>query len=189
MGMDIVRSKIEQLNGTVDLTSTLGVGTTFTIKLPLTLAIMPSLLSTVDGDIFALPLESIVEIVCIPAHTLKTVHGRRTAVIRERTVSILDLNELFDWSCAGPEPVNRNENSQFTLLIVNDAGIEIGLIVDHVLGESDVVIKSLAENFRNIQGVAGASILGDGRVALILDSAALVDLAARGRLRTNLTGA
>jgi two-component system, chemotaxis family, sensor kinase CheA len=189
MGMDIVRSKIEQLNGSVDLTSTLGVGTTFTIKLPLTLAIMPSLLSTVDGDIFALPLESIVEIVCIPAKTLKTVHGRRTAVIRERTVSILDLNELFDWSCAGPEPVNRNENTQFTLLIVNDAGIEIGLIVDQVLGESDVVIKSLAENFRNIQGVAGASILGDGRVALILDSAALVDLAARGRLRTNLTGA
>ncbi|MFO0897529.1 MAG: Hpt domain-containing protein [Pirellulales bacterium] len=175
MGMDIVRSKIEELNGTVDLDSVVGEGTTFTIKLPLTLAILPSLMAEIDGGVFALPVESVVEIVRVDPADLSTVHGSATARVRERVVSIVRLSELFTWNEAAPP----NEQDDTTLVIVGNDGRELGLQVDRLLGEQDIVIKSLAENYRHVAGIAGASILGDGRVSLILDVAALVEMALR----------
>jgi two-component system chemotaxis sensor kinase CheA len=180
MGMDIVKSKIELLNGTIELDSEPGQGTTVTIKLPLTLAILPSLMVSLDGDVFAMPLESVVEIVSVAPSDICTVHRRPTARVRGRVVSMVELGGIFSWHTknhANETTENRSEDAPTTLVIINERGRELGLAVDHVIGEQDIVIKSMAENYRNVQGVAGASILGDGRVSLILDIAALIDMA------------
>lgn len=176
MGMDIVKSKIEDINGTVDLDSTPGKGTTLTIKLPLTLAILPSLMVEVQGDIFAMPMESIVEIVRVSRKDLTTIQGLWTARVRGRVISMVSLDEVLSWN----RPTSSNSfDEETTLVIVGEAGQEIGLAVDTVLGEEDVVIKSMAENYRNVAGIAGASILGDGRVSLILDTSALIDMSSQ----------
>lgn len=186
MGMDIVRSKIEQLNGSVELTSQKGAGTTFTIKLPLTLAILPSLLVRVDGDVFALPLDAVVEIVTIANDDVRAVHGRSTANVRDRVVSIVRLSDLFEWH---HNPMATVEDTgRATLVVLGAEGREIGLVVDRPLGEEDIVIKSMAENYRNVPGVAGASILGDGRVSLILDPSALLEMSSRRKNLAVATG-
>lgn len=177
VGMDIVRSRVESLNGTVELDSAPGRGMTVTIKLPLTLAILPSLMVELGGDVFAMPMESVVEIVKVGSEDIATVHGKMTAQVRGRVVSLLHLDEVFQWrgtraSSECPCP------SQCTLVIVGDGEQEIGLVIDRVLGEEDVVIKSMAENYKNVPGVSGASVLGSGRVSLILDLAAVIAMAA-----------
>ncbi len=178
MGMDIVKAKIEELSGTIDLDSVPGAGTTVTIKLPLTLAILPSLLVQVDGDVFAMPIEAVNEIVSLPSDQLLTVHGLRTARIRERVISVVDLSEIFGGT-VNRSQIDQEEHREMTLVILGDTDHEIGMVVDRVLGEEDVVIKSIAENYRNIPGIAGASILGDGRVSLILDVAAIMGMITR----------
>lgn len=175
MGMDIVRSKIENINGTVELDSTPGAGTTITIKLPLTLAILPSLLTDIGGDVYSIPVESVIEIVSVPKRDLATVHGMATARIRGRVVSVVELADLFAWHSAAPP--RTTQRGDCTLVIVGTDGNEMGLVVDNLLGEQDIVIKSLAENYRNVAGIAGASILGNGRVSLILDVVAMLTMA------------
>lgn len=173
MGMDIVLSKIEQLNGSVELSSTPGMGTTFEIKLPLTMAILPSLLMKIGCDTYAVPVESVIEIVRLRTDELTTVYGRRMARVRGRVISLVRLTELF-----GDSPIPQaGAPADATIVVCGSEGRELGVVVDDLLGEQDVVIKSLAENFRNIDGITGASILGDGRVALILDVGALVEMA------------
>jgi two-component system chemotaxis sensor kinase CheA len=179
MGMDIVWSKIEQINGTIELTSEPGKGTTFAIKLPLTMAILPSLLMVIDGDVFAVPVESVLEIVRVKESDLATVHQRKTAQVRSRVVSLLELSELFEWAVPPTCQTAKVAGDGATIVIVGSEGREIGLVVDSLLGEQDVVIKSIAENFQNLDGIAGASILGDGRVSLILDVGVLVEIACR----------
>jgi two-component system chemotaxis sensor kinase CheA len=179
MGMDIVRSKIEQINGSVELDSELGVGTTITIKLPLTMAILPSLLTVVSGNVYAVPVESVVEIVRIKRSELATVHGCRTARVRGRVISVVELQELLQWA-EGAHP-GEEASEDITLVIIGTDGSEMALPVDDLLGEEDIVIKSLADNYQNVSGIAGASILGDGRVSLILDVSALLDMACRRR--------
>ncbi|GAB6165273.1 chemotaxis protein CheA [Thermostilla marina] len=174
MGMDIVKSKIEDLNGTVEIDSKPGEGTTITIKLPLTLAILPSLLVEIHKDVFAMPIEAVAEIVRLRPEYLTTVHGLRTARIRERVISVVELSDLFGWYHEDYQP--EEQQGDATLVVVGDPGHEFGLIVDRVLGEEDVVIKSISENYRNIAGISGASILGNGRVSLILDIAALTQM-------------
>lgn len=178
MGMDIVRSKIEQLNGVVELDSQFGVGTTITIKLPLTMAILPSLLTVISNDVFAVPVESVVEIVRVSEKALQTIHGLCTARVRGRVVSVVELNALLQWA-DGSVRTATSTNGERTLVIVGTDGHELGLAVDGLLGEEDIVIKSLAENYRNVPGLAGASILGNGRVSLILDVSSLIALAGR----------
>jgi two-component system chemotaxis sensor kinase CheA len=186
MGMDIVRSKIEDLSGVVELDSVPGQGTIFTIKLPLTLAILPSLMAMIQGDVFALPIESVVEIVSVRRQDFSRVHGLRTATVRGRVVSVAMLEDVFTWKSGNDRPhAEKPEDAEeSTLVIIGVAGRELGLCVDQLLGEEDVVIKSMAENYRNVEGVAGASILGDGRVALILDTSALIDMASKPRRQT-----
>ncbi len=178
VGMDIVRSKIEEINGSVDVESEPGVGTTFTIKLPLTLAILPSLMVEIDGDVFAVPLESVAEIVCIGRREVNTVQGRRMASVRDRVVSILTLDTVFSWRQAAKENSERDADA-LTLVIIGEGNQQLGLAVNRVLGEEDVVIKSIADNYRNVAGIAGASILGDGRISLILDPHALIETSSR----------
>lgn len=176
MGMDIVKSKIEEINGVVDLDSKPGQGTTLTIKLPLTLAILPSLMAEIDGDVFALPIESVVEIVNIRRGELLAVHGMPTALVRGRVISVVHLSEVLSWH---GEPIDDRHSDDITLVILGTEGREMGLEVHRLIGEEDIVIKSMAENFRHVFGIAGASILGNGRVSLILDIAALIEKASR----------
>ena len=174
MGMDIVKSKIEELSGTVEINSVAGQGTTITIKLPLTLAILPSLLVEIRGDVFAIPLEAVVEIVSVAQQEVNSVQGRQMARVRERVISLFRLGEVLSFH--GREEETACQAAETTLVIVGEAGREVGLAVDRVIGEEEVVIKSIAENFTNVLGIAGASILGDGRVSLILDIAGLVEI-------------
>ena len=173
MGMDIVKTKIEELSGTVDISSERGKGTTITIKLPLTLAILPSLMVNIAGAVFAMPMEAVTEIVSVGRNRVRTVHGQQMATIRGRVVSLVRLGDLLSFHRAGDTAVTC-QPPETTLVVVSDAGQEVGLAVDRVIGEEDVVIKSIAENYRNVPGIAGASVLGDGRVALILDIPALI---------------
>jgi len=174
MGMDIVRAKIEAINGVVEVDSKPGEGAVFTVKLPLTMAILPSLMAEVDQDLFSIPVESIVEIVRVRWDEIRTVHGKRTAVVRGRVVSIIELQETFTWNGAQQQGGNAVDA---TIVIIRNDSREVGLVVDSILGEEDVVVKSLAENYQNIEGIAGACVLGDGSVALILDPAAVIDMA------------
>jgi two-component system chemotaxis sensor kinase CheA len=177
MGMDIVKSKIDNLNGTAEIDSAPGKGTTITIKLPLTLAILPSLMVEIRGDVFAIPMEAVVEIVNVAGNQMTSVHGRQMARVRGRVVSLLRLGDLLSFH--GDDPQAATQTTETTLVVVGEAGQEVGLAVDRVLREEEVVIKSIAENFANVLGIAGASILGDGRVSLILDIAALVGIVAQ----------
>lgn len=178
VGMDIVRSKIKDLNGTVDVESELGRGTTFTIRLPLTLAVLPSLMVEVENDVFCIPLESVVEIVRVKRRDMATVHGHWTVPIRDRIVAVLTLGSLFRWGCRA-DASGGDELDERMLVIIGEGSRHMGLAVDQVLGEEDVVIKSIADNYRNVAGVAGASILGDGRISLILDPPTLIEMASR----------
>jgi two-component system, chemotaxis family, sensor kinase CheA len=183
MGMDIVKAKIEELSGAVEIASEKGKGTTIRIKLPLTLAILPSLMVDIDGEFFAVPMEAVTEIVSAGRDGVRTVQGRPMATVRGRVISLVRLGDLVTFHRGGAAQTKQTTGT--TLVVVNDAGREIGLAVDRVIGEEDVVIKSIAENYRNVPGVAGASILGNGRVALILDVPALIaSLSKRAALAT-----
>ncbi len=185
MGMDIVRSKIEELSGTVDVESEPGEGTCFTIRLPLTMAILPSLLAEIAGDVFAIPVESVVEIIRVQKSELSTVRGQVTAMVRGRVVSIVTLDELFTWHQKSLDSSPASDD--VTLVVVGTDDREVGLLVHGLIGEQDIVIKSLAENYQNVSGIAGASILGNGRVSLILDVGALLELSCRPRKISTLS--
>jgi len=188
VGLDIVRSKIEQLSGTIEVDSELGQGTLFTIRLPLTLAILPSLLSRVYEEVYAFPIECVEEIVAIPVKEIYTIQGIRTIRVRGRVISLVTLDDIFRWG-DGPHPQAIDEKElkssakELTVVIVQSAGCRLGVVVDSLIGEEDVVIKSLAENFEHVRGLAGASILGDGRVSLILDLASMTELAQQASAR------
>ncbi|NMC20680.1 MAG: hypothetical protein GYA33_09705, partial [Thermogutta sp.] len=177
MGMDIVKSKIEELSGVIELDGTPGVGTKVSIRLPLTLAILPSLLVEIGAEVYAMPIEVVREIARARREDILTVHGLRTARVRQRVVSLVELDELFQG--LGSRGDFRHDAPETTLVVLGDQNHELGLVVDRVLGEQDVVIKSVAENYRNVPGIAGASILGNGRVSLILDVGALMQAAVR----------
>ena len=178
MGMDIVKSKIEGLNGTVDIESTPGCGTTMTIRLPVTLAILPSLMVDISGDVFAMPMEAVTEIASVGQDCLSTVHGQQMATVRGRVISLLKLGDTLSFHRSS-RCAEASQSQKTTLVIVGETGQEIGLAVDRVIGEEDIVIKSIAENYKNVLGIAGASILGDGRISLILDIPTLIEMVAK----------
>lgn len=181
MGMDIVQAKIEEINGSVEVACIPGKGTTFTIKLPLTMAILPSLMAVIGDGIFALPIESVIEIVSVPRSAIRTIQGHRTANVRNRVVSLVELCEVFHWNRSFD---TSDSEPEVTLVIVGLEGQEVGLRVDSLLGEEDVVIKSLAENYRNVAGLAGAAILGSGKVSLIIDIPVMIEMSAGRKSRS-----
>ncbi len=198
VGMDIVRSRISQLGGSVEVVSEVGVGTTFTLKLPLTLAIISSLLVKIRGIVFTIPKDDVREIVEIPITSIATVHGKQTFAVRGHYIPLLTVDELFRWNVRpqtqesrdGEKHDRRSEESSTTgrtplkqIVILQSAGRVMGLSVDRAIGTQDVVIKALTENLYGMEGLAGASILGDGSVSLMLDVAALLKMATVDRLR------
>ena len=118
------------------------------------------------------------EIVSVRREQTTTVHGRAVAMVRGRAISRVTLADTLSFHCRAPASETPT-SQETTLVVVGEAGQEVGLVVDRVIGEEDVVIKSIAENYQNVSGIAGASILGDGRVSLILDVPALIEMAAR----------
>ena len=184
VGMDIVKSRIENLNGTVDVRSEPGQGTTFTIRLPLTLAIMPCLLVRIYDEVYAIPLDHIDEIVEVRPDRIYRVQGRRMIEIRERIVSLVALGDFFPGAAGRTRQRRRNGShggrgpEKRTVVVVQNGETTIGLLVDQLIGMQEIVLKSLEKNFRPVPSLSGASILGDGRVSLILDIDALIDMVA-----------
>ncbi len=185
IGMDIVRAKVEELSGTVSIESQEGRGTTFTIRLPLTLAIVPCLLIEIEGQPFALPMEWVQEIVARSPGQMMTIHGQWATLVRERVVAAVELHDLFDQSGTSQRNHTPEVQQDALLVLLGESGNELGLRVDRLLGEADVVVQSLAVNYRPVPGISGTSILGDGRVALILDVNALVEAMAARSTRRN----
>ena len=175
MGMDIVRSRIKDLNGSIELDSQVGFGTKITVTLPLKLATLTSLLVEIDGDVIAIPVEAVSEVVVLEQEDITTVHGIQTARIRGRVISVMHLAQIFSWNHPSQTPPDA-VGDEAALVIMNVDGREFGLVADRLLGEQDIVIKSTAENYRNFDGISGASILGDGRVSLILDVGAVLEM-------------
>ncbi|MBO8126808.1 MAG: chemotaxis protein CheA [Firmicutes bacterium] len=165
VGLDVVASKIQALNGTVDLESELGKGSTFTIKLPLTLAIIQALLVKLGkNEVYALPLENIEEIINITKDELKSVQGQKYILYRGQVIPAIDLSELFEV----PDAVEHDQAKR-TMVVIKAAGRRLGLMVDDLIGQQEIVIKSLDNLIKDVEGFAGAAILGDGTVSLILD--------------------
>ncbi len=173
VGMDVVRSNIRELGGTVEVVSQLGVGTTFTIRLPLTLAILDGQTIAVGDEIYIVPLVSIIESIQVKRDMLNLVVGKgETFKLRGEFLPIIRLHETF-----GVENVKARDLCDGILVVVEGDGRRCGLFVDELRGHQQVVIKSLEENYKRVTGISGATILGDGSVALILDLPGLIRLA------------
>lgn len=171
VGMDIVRSNLQKLGGIIDLETTLGEGTKFSLRLPLTLAIIRGLLVSISGTVYVIPLGSVVETLMVQPEEIETVHGREVIVIRGLTTPLIRMKNVF---MGGSSPESCGDGNQYYAVIVGLAEQRIGLIVDKLIGEREVVIKSLSRFCGDVPGISGATILGDGNVALIMDVNSIV---------------
>lgn len=165
--MDIVRSHIESLNGIIELDSKLGKGTVFKIKLPLTLAIITGLIIKLAERTFILPMSNVVEIVRIHPETIQTLKGKSIVVVRDQVLPVVWLHDLFN--IPRTDPGGR----QLPVVIVGVGEKKVALIVDELQGNQEIVVKSLGKYVGKINGISGATILGDGRVELILEVAGI----------------
>lgn len=169
VGMDVVKRNIQGMGGRIDIESAFGVGTRISIRLPLTLAILDGLSVAVGGQMFIVPLNYIIESLQPTAADIKTVSGHgRVVQVRGEYLPVIALHEIFNLH------PNVTEVHEGILVILEAEGHKAALFVDDLVGQHQVVIKSLESNYRRVQGVSGATIMGDGKVALILDTAALV---------------
>jgi two-component system, chemotaxis family, sensor kinase CheA len=171
VGMDVVRRNIRELGGAVEVKSTPGEGSVFTIRLPLTLAILDGQLVGIGNETYILPVISIIESLQVKAENINAVAGNAEVYrLREEYIPIVRLYKIF-----GIKPVSTDLEAGL-LVVVEAEGKKIAIYVDDLLGQQQVVIKSLETNFKKIEGLSGATILGDGTVALIIDIAGLIEL-------------
>ncbi len=169
VGLDVVRTHIEKLNGTVTISSQRNVGSRFVIRLPLTLAIIQGLLVRVGEEVYSIPITSVIESHRVKAEEISYIDNYEVFNVRDEVISVLRLNRLFG--------IKSTDSAEYSyIVIVGTAEKKIGLMVDSLIGEEDVVIKPLRDQFTNSPGIAGASILGDGSVSLIIDVSQLLDL-------------
>jgi two-component system chemotaxis sensor kinase CheA len=174
VGMDVVKTRIAQMNGTVEIDSVKGKGSKITVKLPLTLAILPTLMVVLGNQPFALPLASVVEIFNLDLSRTNTVDGQLTIRVRDRA---LPLFYLRNWLVSGGGMDGTEQNGH--VVVVNVGGVQVGLVVDLLVGQEEVVIKPLGALLQGLDGMAGATITGDGKIALILDVPGLMRKYAR----------
>lgn len=174
VGMDVVRTNIRRINGSVEIDSQVGKGSVITIKLPLTIAIIQALLVEVEQATFAIPLGSVIEAVKITKDDIKTINGREVLTLRERVLPLLRLSEEFE--------IPRDTTcDKFYVVVVGMGERHVGVIVDRLRSQEEVVIKSMGDYLSDIKGVAGATITGEGKVVLILDIPELVQSLRGGR--------
>ncbi len=169
VGMDVVKKNITALGGTVDIESAEGYGMRVSVRLPLTLAIMDGMSVGIGDEVYILPLSSVIESFQVHAHTIKTVGGTgRVVEVRGDYMPVIDLERLFD------VPRGNDEKTTSIMVVVEAEGGRVAMLVDELLGQQQVVVKNLEANYRKVDDVSGATIMGDGRVALILDVGSLV---------------
>jgi two-component system chemotaxis sensor kinase CheA len=169
VGMDVVRKNIAALNGTVELDSAEGYGTRVTVRLPLTLAIMDGMSIGVGGETYILPLSSVVESLQVTAGIVQTVGATgRVVKVREEFMPVIALDDVFR------VPRQDGDRAPEIMMILEAEGKRVAALVDELLGQHQVVVKNLETNYRRVPDISGATILGDGRVALIVDTASLV---------------
>ncbi|MCV3431573.1 response regulator [Campylobacter lari] len=171
VGMDVVKTNIEKLNGVIEIDSELGKGTVMKLKIPLTLAIIQSLLVGTQEEFYAIPLASVLETVRVPIDDIYTIEGKNVLRLRDEVLSLVRLSDVF-----GVKQVLENTDQTY-VVVIGVAESKLGIIVDTLVGQEEIVIKSMGEYLQNIQGIAGATIRGDGRVTLIIDVAAMMDIA------------
>jgi two-component system chemotaxis sensor kinase CheA len=159
--MDVVKRAIDVLRGTIEVNSELGIGTTITLKLPLTLAIIDGLLVKIEEDHYVLPLSSVEECLELSQNDIDSTHGRQFVNVRGGIVPYISLRDRFGITSQRPNI------EQIVVARINDH--RVGFVVDQVFGQHQTVLKSLGNFYKNVEGVSGATILGDGTVALILD--------------------
>lgn len=171
VGMDVVKTNIEKLNGVIEIDSELGKGSSFKLKIPLTLAIIQSLLVGTQEEFYAIPLASVFETVRVPIDNIYTIEGKNVLRLREEVLSLVRLSDVF-----GVKQVLESGDQTY-VVIIGVAESKLGIIVDTLVGQEEIVIKSMGDYLQNIQGIAGATIRGDGRVTLIIDVGAMMDIA------------
>ena len=171
VGMDVVKTNIEKLNGIIDIDSELGVGTSMKLKIPLTLAIIQALIVGVQEEHYAIPLASVLETVRISKDEIYTVEGRSVMRLRDDVLSLVHIGDIFEVE----RILDASEHAYVVVLGLGTS--KLGLIVDTLVGQEEIVIKSLGDYLKGIEGVAGATIRGDGGVTLIVDVVALMQMA------------
>ncbi|MCQ2766929.1 chemotaxis histidine kinase/response regulator CheAY2 [Helicobacter pylori] len=179
VGMDVVKTNIEKLNGIIEIDSEVGVGTTQKLKIPLTLAIIQALLVGVQEEYYAIPLSSVLETVRISQDEIYTVDGKSVLRLRDEVLSLVRLSDIFKVDAI------LESKSDVYVVIIGLADQKIGVIVDYLIGQEEVVIKSLGYYLKNTRGIAGATVRGDGKITLIVDVGAMMDMAKS--IKVNIT--
>ena len=163
VGMDVVRTNIKNLKGSIAIVSEVGKGTKFTLALPLTLAIIDALMVTVDTEMYAIPLDAVSETTKLEASRLTDIKGRKAVTLRGEVLGIVSLAELLGLPC------NMANQEMLSVVVVQDSDRRLGLVVDQLLERQEIVIKPLGAYLGDLKGISGATIMGDGSVILILD--------------------
>jgi two-component system, chemotaxis family, sensor kinase CheA len=174
VGMDVVKSTVDDLGGSITITSTVGQGTRFTIKLPLTMAIVRAMLFETAGQRFALPLDGIREITSLRGAETQTINGREVLRLRDHVLPLIRVDEALGLRLLGGR---RATGRSFVFVLDLGDGRQVGLQVERLHGEQELVLKTVDEALTQSEVVAGASILGDGQVVLILDPYATIERA------------
>ena len=166
VGMDVVKTRIAQMNGVVEIDSVEGKGSNIIIKVPLTLAIMPTLMVKLGGQAFALPLASVLEILDLDLSKTNKVDNQLVVMVRNKAMPLFYLNE---WLISEVNRTNDKQACSGHVVVVNAGGRQVGFVVDQLVGQEEVVIKALGAKLQGLEGLSGATITGDGKIALILD--------------------
>ncbi len=177
VGMDVVKKNIEKLNGTIEVDSKVNVGTRFRIKIPLTLAIIPALLVRVGTDLYTVPLSAVEETLRINNNATNIIEGFEVIHLRENTLPLVRLADIFKKQSSTKDP------DRAFVVVVNTGLQAVGLVVDELIGQEEVVIKPLVDYLQEKSGFSGATILGDGRISLILDVYKLVNMSINRRVK------
>jgi two-component system, chemotaxis family, sensor kinase CheA len=173
IGLDVVKKIVGSFNGIIEVESRVGVGTTFTMRLPLTLAIISALMVESSGEIFAVPLSGVLESIRIAASDIHEVAGGEIITLRDRLLPLVRLDSFFSLG-------RRGDAEAEYIVVIGNGEKRAGIIVDRLIGQQEVVIKALDDYLGEIPGVSGGTVLGDGRISLIMDIASLVTAAGRG---------
>ena len=171
VGMDVVRNNIEKLNGLIEIDSEVGKGSVFRLKIPLTLAIMQSLLVGAQEEYYAIPLASVIETVRVPLDSIYTIEGKNVLRLRDEVVSLVRLADVF-----GVKQVFESDTQAY-VVIIGLAESKLGVIIDTLVGQEEIVIKSMGDYLQGIPGIAGATVRGDGHITLIVDVGSMMNLA------------
>jgi len=178
VGMDVVKNNIAAVSGMVDVETTLGRGSRMIITLPITLAIIKALIISTAGHFYALPITSVLESIMLEKKDILTVERKEVVQLRESTLPLLRLNSFFHLESKG------NDSDSFFVVVVGVAEKRLGIVVDDLLGQQDIVIKNLGTMFEGLHGVSGAADLGDQRTILVLDVSGIIHEATKGESRS-----